>query len=458
MKISGITKNFNKFFLIILLLIVIFFFIFSSASLDDNIYNIEVKYGGMNKKIDQIDIDLMFLMFHPDCIDYFYGTDTGYLLKNYYYQNKEKIDILYNEYKKFAYETFKIDISMLKRNYEDPILYYSYIHHVKMSFLSPFIDFINDSLDDPVFEYIKFTKNQFISQNFKVLSFPENAEESLLTLNFLIYLRRNSKKDILDFSELKYNIINNLFADSDILKLEDFIKNTYLLYLRNLSVPPNDVFFDDSKADVKILGYGISHKVLFNFHLAFDSFYISHHDSDLFLPLNKYSEKDLYFYLGHELTHRFIFGVNYAYTKEQRAKISGDLKTNYLNGRIIIPKNSPYNNVLKYYEIKNENKEIISIIKDKKYYFYFTEIMADLAGQIFCYSVSGKIADIFEENSLTNVYEREFFKFYPKYLSDVKLFYKDLKNTVKDIKTFTEMFYSLHLKKILNNNNIYCCF
>ncbi len=268
----------------------------------------------------------MFLMFHPDCIDYFYGKSTGYLLKNYYYQNKDKIDILYAEYKKFAYEAFKIDISELKRNYEDPVKYYSYIHYVAMTFLAPFIDFVNDSLDDPVFQYIRFTKNQFISQDYKVLSFPENGQEALLTLNFLIYLRRNNKSDILDFSELKYNIINNIYSNSDILKLRDFIKDTFLKYLQNLSVPPNNIFFDDSNQDVKILGYGISQKISFSFHLAYDAFFISPYDSDLYLPIDRYSEKDLCFYLGHELTHRFIFGVNYIYTKEQQSKISEILR------------------------------------------------------------------------------------------------------------------------------------
>lgn len=442
----------NIYFKIPVLIIITTLLLISSTKSDNIVLDINIQYEGSNNFIEDSDILLLFLMFHPKTIDYFLCTKYYNILIEFYNNNKEKIKYIYDEYLTFLKKEQVTDIKIDIENeiYFDPSEYYENTTDIYMKYLSQFINPINQNNDKDL-KYLNFDKNiSFITSSGKPMKFPKEGKEILSILNFFIYLKKYNKLNIITFKQLKERLISLEYTQNDIEFLKENIKMNLENYIRLFNIEPQDIFFKDNE----IIGKGFKINIVFNILPFLNKYYISSMQDRMYLPLNKPDEENLYYYLGHEFSHLFTSLFDYKYTDEEKKKIKGEIIKDFFSGKILISKNSYHNNILRYNEYDIYNLQLTEEIKKGNLYYY-NEILCDLAGQIFYYSIIGKLSDIRSNNILLYQYQQQFFNYYPEYLTKPQLFYKNLESTLNNIHKFTLWYFSIFLKNNLKKFYIY---
>ncbi len=435
------------------LFIIISLLLVSLTKTDNIILDINVQYAGLNNNIDDNDVLLLFLMFHPHTIDYFLCTKYYDILKEFFNINKDKIKYIYDEYLIFIKNQFSsvYNISFENAANLDPSKYYENTFDIYIRYLSQFISIINQNANDQNFKYINFDKNiSFLTSSGKSIKFPEEGKEVLLILNFFIYLKKYNKLNIVDFKQLKERLLNLEYTLNDIEFLKENIKINLENYIKLFDIEPQDVFFKDNE----IIGKGFKINISFNILPILNNYYISNMHDRMYLPLNRANEGNLYFYFGHEFSHLFTFLFEYKYNTEEKQKIKGDLIKDFFSGKILVSKNSYQNNILRYNGYDNLNSNVIVDIKKGNLYYY-NEILCELAAQIFYYAKFGKLSDINRNNILLDQYEKGFFMDFPDYLKNPYLFYKNLNTTLNIIHNFTLRYFNIYLKNKLKYFNIF---
>lgn len=419
------------------LIIVIFMQLSSSFSYYfDDTTNIqtEVYYENKNRYIDANDIIINFLLLHPECLNYFLGTKFYKPIIDFYENNKDKIKYLYYKYLDFTKNEFNFDISNIQIH--DPIKYFVNNHYVTIVFLSPLIDFVNENLFDEEFKYIKFNSNKMYKFN-NSLNFPDIAIESLLILNFLIYLNKNHDQNLIDNDQLINKLVDLEYSKDQLINLENFIKENLKKYIQSFKLSVSDFIYKDNlyKKNNEIII-----KINFEFNLILDTYFISPLNGNLSLPINKINESNLIFVLAHEFSHYFTWGKINPYNELERNNIKGDLVYNLLKGKFFISKSSNYNKILYYFNIPIQNKDFVLKLNDKDIYFELNEIIADLMAQIFYYSKFNNLSSYRNSNTMLADYEFQFFIKYPEYLKNPELFSSNLIKTTQIVKSFTQWY------------------
>ncbi len=445
----SLIKNLILLFLTILIILQLSYTFVYNTNNNTSI-SIDAIYDNKNKVIDVNDIIINFLMFHPECLDYFISTKFYKPLIEFYEDNQNKIKYLYNKYKDFSKDEFNIDISNIQ--ILDPINYFINNHYITMVFLSPLIDFINEKLFDEEFKYIRFNSNKKMYNFNNSLNFPDIAIESLLILNFLIYLNKNHDQNLIDIHQLINKLFELEYSKDDLKHLENSIEDNLNKYIELFKIPISDFIYKDNlyKKNNEIII-----KINFDFNLILNSYFISSLDGKLSFPINKINDANLIFVLGHEFSHYFTWGKINPYNEYERQNIKGDLVYNLLKGRFFILKSSNYNKILNFFDIFTQNEDFISKLKEKSNYFDLTEIIADLMAHIFYYSKFNNLSSYRNKNTMLADYEFQFFLKYPEYLKNPELFSNNFIKTTQIVKDYTQWYLYDYLLIKLKYYNLY---
>ncbi len=431
----------------------LFLFFISLISLsfiqsEENIINVNVEYNGFDKKIDDMDVILYFLFFHPGSIQCFLSTKYYGMIKDFYDENKEKINYLYDEYRKFVKNEYNVEIE--KINIDDNLEYYNGFFNTYVQYLSIFINLINMNLNNPEFKYISIKNTLFLASGNTSYKFPDNFYESVFILNYLIYIKRNQKLDILDLKSLKKSLLSVNYSEQEIENIKNIIKTNFQKYIEIMQIPSKYLLIDIDK------NYSKSFNIKFeiSFILGLDSLYFIPDENRILISINKYQNDYFDFVLAKRYSTIFLFFYDYNYSIELKKRVKKELLADFLSNKIIINKNSHYNNLLKYYGYENQNLKLIDQIKSDNIFYYYYNISKYICAQIFYYSKYSKFYEN-KKDILLNEYIKYFFQAHPEFLKDPSLFYKNLEKTLETIHNFSITFLKITMMKIMKNNFIY---
>lgn len=426
-------------FLILFLIIFLNFEEYDAITLNDNInlnnkYKVYVKYLQSEEHIFFMECCIIYLILFPEIICYF-PSDISKILINYYEQNYEQVKKL-----KSIFNTFLIEKNYDKLINQNILIEDNFQRYYDFYSILEFFSYL--LIETKIFDDPELKKSDEIIFNFC----PSDASEYFKNIymmtnqifNFNLYLK-NNQINIIDFNALMDEIIQIEYNDLEIIKFNKNIEYYYKKYCEIFNLFSNYRYFDQQK-EVK--------NVYYEFNLNFWKIKTDNetgkknNSGKFYFPLKKYSIDELVFILGHELTHwnQFDKGLISDFNNT-----GNDYLYNFFSDKIIIPKNKHYliNYIKSYCEDNTLQKINFNQMDLNK--FDYNELIADLAANLFYYSIFNKISDYRSHYYLLFFYEKEFFNYFPNYYLTPSTFFSSFKDIKEKIKDFSHYFFNNYL-------------